>query len=108
MKRVMEVVRDGKHIGWMIFCPACHCGHQFDDKWTFNGNVELPTFIGSMLVGGYLGTDNDGKDMYGTCHSYVNEGRIEFLNDCTHTLRGKTMDLPDMETLGNGQDRPHA
>ena len=29
------------------------------------------------------------------CHSFVREGRIEFLSDCTHALAGQTVELPD-------------
>lgn len=28
------------------------------------------------------------------CHSFVREGRIQFLGDCTHRLAGHTVDLP--------------
>ena len=34
------------------------------------------------------------------CHSFVREGRIEFLGDCTHAMVGQTVDLPDIEHLG--------
>jgi hypothetical protein len=30
------------------------------------------------------------------CHSYVRDGKIEFLNDSTHKLAGQTVPLPDM------------
>jgi hypothetical protein len=31
------------------------------------------------------------------CHSFVTDGRIQFLNDCTHSLAGQTVDLPDFD-----------
>ena len=31
------------------------------------------------------------------CHSFVTDGRIQFLGDCTHKLAGQTVDLPDWE-----------
>lgn len=31
------------------------------------------------------------------CHSLIKEGRIQFLDDCTHHLAGQTVDLPDLE-----------
>jgi hypothetical protein len=31
------------------------------------------------------------------CHSFVPDGIIQFLNDCHHELRGKTVALPDWE-----------
>jgi hypothetical protein len=36
------------------------------------------------------------------CHSFVRAGRIEFLNDSTHALAGKTVDLPDLPDLPEG------
>lgn len=31
------------------------------------------------------------------CHSFVTDGKIQFLNDCFHSLKGQTVDLPDWE-----------
>jgi hypothetical protein len=86
--------RKGETVGYEIFCPGCKCGHCFYVKpphkdgtgpvWTFDGNMEKPTFSPSMLVRGVT-----------TCHSYVRKGMIEFLGDCTHDLVGKTVPLPD-------------
>lgn len=89
--RVWESVnQDGSHHGWMIFCPACGNGHLFDDRWTFNGNLEKPTFRASMLC---KSVDKDLKPTL--CHSFVTDGKIEFLSDCLHAMAGKTVDLPD-------------
>lgn len=30
------------------------------------------------------------------CHSFVRDGKIEFLNDSTHSLAGQTVDLPPL------------
>jgi hypothetical protein len=75
--------------GFMIHCPACGCGHKFDERWTFNGDFEKPTFRASMLTSG--GQQN------GRCHSYVTDGNIEFLPDSTHELAGQTVPLPDWD-----------
>lgn len=29
------------------------------------------------------------------CHSFVTDGNIQFLDDCTHELKGKTVPLED-------------
>jgi hypothetical protein len=81
----MPVQRNGETDGYMIFCPACKCGHLFDKRWWFNGNLEKPTFKESMLVCG--GAQNV------TCHSYVTDGMIQFLPDSTHALAGQTVEL---------------
>jgi len=31
------------------------------------------------------------------CHSFVTDGRIQFLTDCTHALAGQTVDIPDFD-----------
>lgn len=100
MSKACEFTDDS---GWLIFCPACQCGHKFDrGRWTFNGNLERPTFSPSMLIK----TNSPDSPHYqprarsSVCHSFVRDGRIEFLGDCTHAMAGQTMDLPDMNKLG--------
>jgi hypothetical protein len=71
---------------YVIWCPACQCGHKFDSRWTFNGDVNLPTFDPSLIV-----TSKE------RCHSVVTNGTISFLEDSSHAMAGKTVDLPDIE-----------
>ncbi len=82
----------GKHAGWLVECPACGFGHLFDQRWTFNGDQDRPTFRASMLV--YA--NPEATPPRGRCHSYVTDGRIQFLDDSTHALAGQTVDLPDI------------
>jgi len=30
------------------------------------------------------------------CHSFITDGKIQFLSDCTHHLAGQTVDLNDI------------
>lgn len=77
----------GGNFDYMIFCPACKCGHGIDlARWTFNGDMEKPAVSPSLLI-----NYEDGK----VCHSFIKEGKIQFLNDCTHDLAGQTVDLED-------------
>lgn len=70
-------------------CPGCDEVHGIDPtKWTFNGDAERPTISPSILC-------TWGQSKPGRCHSFVRDGRIEFLSDCTHALAGKTVDLPE-------------
>lgn len=108
MKVHHRVGSDGSHCGWTIKCPACGEFHLFDTRWTFNGDMEKPTFRASMLVKGgdipphradlpdarFLSGGNGWSDS-AVCHSFVTDGKIEFLSDCTHHLAGKTVDLED-------------
>jgi hypothetical protein len=90
LKRTIEL-KDGagEHGGWLIHCPACGFGHLFDKRWTFDGNEELPTFSPSMLV---YENPNASPPSH-RCHSFVRDGRIEFLSDCGHAMAGKTVEL---------------
>ena len=59
--------------------------------WNFDGNLDAPTLSPSILAR----RDMDGKPY--VCHSFVRAGKIEYLNDCTHELAGKTVPLPDVD-----------
>lgn len=101
--------------GYEFKCPGCghkHIvpvgpgnGEQYA-RWSFNGNVDAPTFSPSILASGMdIVLDDEGewtgewkKDAAGNpvpfvCHSFVTDGRIQFLSDCTHTLAGQTVEL---------------
>ncbi len=78
-----------EHYAWLFWCPGCESIHQCDKRWGFNGNQEQPTFTGSVLVHGIPSINRP------TCHSFVVDGKIQFLPDCTHALTGQTVDLPD-------------
>lgn len=85
--------------------------------WTWNGSVDFPTFEPSILVtwdslseagrekndafrrehGRYMSPTELPWDVRNICHSFVRNGRIQFLGDCTHDLAGQTVELPDME-----------
>jgi hypothetical protein len=90
--------KSGEIYGYMIFCPACNTNHQFKviawpgPVWSFNGDIEYPTFRPSMLCN----KDSDNPTVP-RCHSYVTDGKIQYLEDCTHELKGQTIDLPEIE-----------
>lgn len=58
--------------------------------WTWDGNIERPTFDPSYLV--MLDGNREGR----LCHSYIRNGCWEFLGDCYHALAGQTVDLPPL------------
>lgn len=76
----------GGFYGYMIECPGCGLHHVFDERWKFNGNIEKPTFTPSMLA-------KWGSTKKHICHSFVTDGKIRFLGDCTHDLAGQTVNL---------------
>lgn len=83
-------------------CPGCGCLHSvaYDKpnsvgaKWTWNGSLDRPTFRPSVLVRAEYTSP---KRQTEVCHSYVTDGKIQFLSDCTHDLAGQTVDLTDWE-----------
>lgn len=80
-----------------IECPACGCLHIFDQRWTFNGDMNKPTFSPSMLVNGTPDMQKYINEHNPRCHSFVKDGMIQFLSDCTHNLAGQTIELPEIE-----------
>ena len=82
-------------------CPGCDTRHAISVKrWTWNGSGDAPTFSPSVLVRTGREVDPNFKprpgDVPERCHSFVEDGRIRFLADCTHHLAGQTVDLPDI------------
>jgi hypothetical protein len=94
-----------------IFCPGCKTHHIIATvipqdngaKWDFNGNIEMPTFSPSLLirtgkyVPGHENFDDEGYNFSVICHSFITNGKIQFLSDCTHELKNQTVDLPEVE-----------
>lgn len=98
-----------------FMCPGCEelhvikIGNGRGPRWGFDGDTERPTFNPSIRVstGHYVIGEHAGKwcDRSGgtdpcecnRCHSFVRDGRIEFLSDSTHALAGRTVELPAME-----------
>ena len=60
---------------------------QMSPQWKWNGDTEKPTLQPSMLT----------CDGMHTCHSFVIDGVVQFLSDCTHELRGQSVELLDVE-----------
>lgn len=86
------------------WCPACNGMHLFSldgpgAKWTWNGNVEKPTFTPSMLIRtGPRPTVPVGRPDAGkvdVCHYIMTDGMINFCVDCTHEMAGQSVPIPD-------------
>ena len=67
-------------------------GAGLTSNWVTTGPVVVPTISPSILVRWDEGDEHKPQ----ICHSYVRDGRIQFLGDCTHALAGKTVDLPEV------------
>lgn len=107
----MSVVRKQENT-YMIFGPGCKCVHAVNNTWEFNGDLEKPTFSPSILVkSGHYMPDHKGdcwckfnenqlnkgekpsEFKCVVCHSFVTDGKIQFLSDCTHAMAGQTIEL---------------
>ena len=77
----------------MFYCPGCKCHHAINNSWQYNGNPDRPTISPSILCNGTV------KPFPGMirCHSFVKDGMIQFLSDCTHDLAGQTVEIPEWE-----------
>lgn len=122
MAKARLYVYDGIPQGVSFECPGCGYSHMmptpqyngYNGKcvWGFNDNFNKPTFTPSILyrTGHYIPEWN-GKGCWCSynkehpdcrfecviCHSFVTDGKIQFLTDCTHHLAGKIVELPDIK-----------
>lgn len=106
-----------------FWCPGCQEKHALRVRveggrrpsWEWNGSVDAPTFTPSVLVrvGHFAEGWTQGDKCWCTwaaehpgeepsfecsqCHSYVTNGSIQFLADCSHSLAGQTVPLPERD-----------
>lgn len=92
------------HYGGGVYgfeCPGCGYGHSVHTRhpnesgatWHWNESMRHPTFTPSLLV--FPNQPHPPEDgSYPRCHSFVTDGKIQFLSDCGHALAGQTVDLP--------------
>ena len=123
MGLLSPVLRSIEKGGLGFFCPGCRQMHVVwtgegpGPRWGWNGNTEKPTFTPSVLVTGHWYTPKGEADEQAwqdagcpaprpkfetadtRCHTFVTDGRIQFLGDCTHALAGHTVDMVDVPTM---------
>jgi hypothetical protein len=101
MPKVLSQQEGDKTLGYFFDCPGCQGGHFVTIKpfraangasWTFDGDLEWPTFNPSVLS--RVEPTDGGKAMI--CHLFVRAGVIEFLPDCTHPLAGQKVRMVDV------------
>lgn len=115
MGALSPILRSVEGGGLMFWCPGCDGAHKvmtgagLGPRWGWNGSTDRPTFTPSVLVtwdqwvppadtpemidkikSGEVVQQKERR----VCHSFVTDGRIQFLGDCTHALAGQTVDLP--------------
>lgn len=94
--KVEKVHTNGEGDQYQFMCPGCGIYHSFDNRWNFNGDLDKPTFSPSLdVTGGKYDENDQWTDLH--CHSYVKNGKIQFLSDCSHELAGQTVELLEVE-----------
>lgn len=69
-------------------------------RWNWNGDVDKPTLSPSILQKcGPFPEDTKRAGEFDICHCFVRNGNIEFCGDCTHSLKGQSVTLPEMEDV---------
>lgn len=92
---------DRKPVQYAHWCPACDEPHIFSldgpkgRNWTFDGNMEKPTFEPSMRIS--CDWDPEAKAWRATqCHYYLRNGMLEFCRDHPKAeFRNRSFPLPD-------------
>jgi Family of unknown function (DUF6527) len=105
--QVSAVLRrgEGRYFHW---CPGCNELHALSDGWTFDGNLDRPTFTPSFKQEGFQEItvngvwtgewqrDSAGKPLPFLCHYVLTAGVLHFQNDCSHALAGQAVPLPPL------------
>lgn len=102
-------VEEATHIELRLPCPLSYRmlpiilkGSRDANKeivWSWNGNTDKPTLKPSILTKGGRWDKEMTKYTEYTCHSFVIDGMVQFLSDCTHENVNKTLDLNDIKLL---------
>lgn len=94
--------------GYSHWCPGCEQMHVLPHSWSFNGDVERPTFNPSFkhegmrrvfVSGEWRGDwerDANGNTIPFVCHYILTAGVLNFCNDSTHAMAGKSIALPTL------------
>lgn len=103
---ILRAAEGGRLFFW---CPGCQKMHGIihgNRRWSWNGDAARPTFQPSILVTGVEEVTDAEHERIMTgerieprplrCHSFVTDGRIQFLDDCSHGMKGQTVELPEM------------
>ncbi len=90
------------HFYWCYGCDSLHFVAINPDKntigagWDFSGTLENPIYSPSQLIRYEYGPAEERKTHI--CHTFIKDGMIQYLGDCTHEFRNQTIPmspLPD-------------
>lgn len=106
-------LRDIAGGGLAFWCPGCREVHVVQHgqgpgpRWVWNGDPIHPTFTPSVLVTGVKRLTDEQHAAWrrgeglpepvpSRCHTFVTDGRINYLSDCSHELAGQIVDMVPM------------
>jgi hypothetical protein len=101
MSKLIPIEENSEVVGYLFDCPGCKMAHApyirphknpSGASWDFNGSLDSPTFTPSILTR----VDFSNGKFPRICHSFVRDGKIQFLSDCTHSLAGQTVEMLDL------------
>lgn len=99
MKIKLRIPKNKNVADYEFYCPACKTIHYVwttesemcAKPWFLTGTLTKPTINPSLSVIG----DIDGKQT--KCHFFVWDGKIKYLSDCTHDMKGQIVDMVDID-----------
>lgn len=122
MGRLSSTLRYAEGMRLTFWCLGCDMAHQIaygppngpEPRWSWDGHTSRPTFKPSILVrydhlseasaarnkefyeanGRHMTSEELPYDVHEVCHSFVTNGQMQYLADCTHSLAGQTVPLP--------------
>ena len=95
LAKIRKVPTSETKFQYHFVCLGCDQEHAFNDEiWKWNHDFDKPTLSPSYLMQGDR-FDKNGNSVPFLCHSFIKEGEIQYLNDCTHHLKGQTVELPE-------------
>ncbi len=128
MGLLSPILRNGQDNTLIWWCPGCDGPHRINHgsgpgpRWGWNGSVESPTFTPSVLITWTEPANLHALDLLRrdladaerrrnageqhvkvpqaakVCHSFVVDGQMQMLGDCTHALAGQTVPIPPWPT----------
>lgn len=97
---------EGNNISF--YCAGCKHMHHIQvgegpgPRWSWNNDLNSPTFQPSILetyehwtppyIFGHPKPETQVK-VTDICHTFVTDGKIQYLSDCTHHLANQTVDM---------------
>ncbi len=74
---------------YMFYCPGCDEHHWISSSWTITGTEDNPTVRPSIRA-------RKGGGINSVCHLFITDGKIHYLSDCTHSMKGCTVEMEEV------------